>query len=360
LHTASAQYRVLANWGTVDYLMDESEFFIIDNYAPMNVKVDLATATGIKYLSGVWTNGPVTLKINGGWDLTGTEYEIEIDGKTIDTAPGNFSSLIEGAGIHQVRVTTFDPLKNTAEIAVYEVKIDPEAPLVPEIATEAISGQNGGGKVTFTFKQDPGGSGNDLLTLPDSTTQNASTGTAVWNVKEDGTYNLSLSDHASNVTTFAVTLKKGQVEVIDIVVTPVPDVTATPDGPQGTETPTSAPSGSGATSSIPEGVKLPIMVLAGLGLLILLLPPNVKIVYTVIGKDGKPRKKTKWRWVIPPNNKDLKVKVDDATTYEVTLSRILTRSIRGGSLTIEPKNSQPTQTRADVPDKAKGKFTANY
>ncbi|MPM96455.1 hypothetical protein SDC9_143618 [bioreactor metagenome] len=150
------------------------------------------------------------------------------------------------------------------------------------------------------------------------------------------------------------------MDVIDIVVTPVPDVTSTPTGPQGTETPTSAPSGSGATSSMPEGVKLPIMVLAGLGLLILLLPPNVKIVYTVIGKDGKPRKKTKWRWVIPPNNKDLKVKVDDATTYEVTLSRILTRSMRGGSLTIEPKNSQPTQTRADVPDKAKGKFTANY
>lgn len=360
LHTPSAKYRVLANWGTKDFLMDESEFFTIDNFAPMNVNVDLTTTTGIKYLSGVWTNGPVTLKINGGWDLTGTEYQIEIDGNTVDTAPGNFSTLIEGSGVHHVRVTTFDPLMNTAEIAVYEVKIDTEAPLVPEITTQTISGQAKGAKVLFTFKQDPGGSGNDLLTLADGSTLNAATGSTEWDLSQDGTFNLTLNDHAGNSTTFAVSIEKGQGSLTDVVVTPVPAVPATPEPEQNPAKPTNAPSGSSGESALPEGVKVPILVLAGLGLLILLLPPNVKIVYTVKGKDGKPQKKTKWRWVIPPNNKALKVKVEDAANYEVILSRILTRSMRGGSLTIEPKNSQLVQTRADVPDNAKGKFSANY
>lgn len=232
--------------------------------------------------------------------------------------------------------------------------------MVPEISTQSISGQTNGGKVLFTFKQDPGGSGNNVLTLPDGITVSAATGTAEWDVKEDGTYNLSLSDHAGNSTTFAVSIKHGQGSLSEVVVSDGPNVTATPEGSQTPAAPTKSPNGSAGEGTLPQGVQLPLMVLAGLGLLIILLPPNVKIVYTVVGKDGKPRKKTKWRWVIPPNNKALKVKVDDATTYEVILSRILTRSMRGGSLTIEPKNSKPVQTSADIPDNAKGKFSANY
>lgn len=361
LHTASAQYRVLANWGSRDYLMDESDFFVIDNHAPINVQVDVVTQMGLQYTSGKWTNGPVTLRINGGWDLTGTEYEIEIDEQMSDVQQGLYNALIETAGVHHVRVITCDPLKNEAVIAEYEIRIDREAPLVPEVKAEPANDQ-GGTRVTFAFKEDPGGSGNDQLVKKDGTAQDASTGSLVWENVADGQYPLSLSDHAGNVTTFVVRIANGNPVISDIVETNSSENSSTSSSNDssvnGSGEPVSGPKGGGF--ALPAGAELPLGILGGLGLLILLFPPNLKIVYTVTGSDGKPRQKTRRRWVLPPNNKKMKVKVEDAQQYEVIMSRILTRSMRGGSLTIEPKNKQPLQTKADVPDNAKGKFKANY
>lgn len=363
LHTASAQYRVLANWGTNDYLMDESDFFVIDNYAPRDVRVDLTTQEGIKYASGDWTNGPVTLKVNGGWDLTGTEYEIVIDEKTTEVGKGTFNSLIEGAGIHSAKVFAYDPLKNIAEIANYEVKIDPEAPLVPDIQVEPLAGQNAGGKLDFIFKDDPGGSGNNQLTLPDGTKLSAADGKVVWEVAQDGTYPFTLNDNAGNQTSFAVTLQNGQASVIGVVVTPAPIASETPATPQSTSTltnPGSTSANPGAGGGVSTGVLASVAVLGLLGLLLLLFPPNLKVVFTIRDANGKQHQKTQWRWVLPPNNKKMKVKVKDADAYEVTMGRILTRSMREGTLTLEPEQRSLMQATVEIPKNAKGKFKANF
>ncbi len=59
--------------------------------------------------------------------------------------------------------------------------------------------------LTFAMQEDPGGSGNDRLLLPDGTTISAADG-ATYAVTKNGTYSFTLYDVAGNQRTFRYTV----------------------------------------------------------------------------------------------------------------------------------------------------------
>ena len=100
--------------------------------------------------------------------------------------------------------------------------------------------------------------------------------------------------------------------------------------------------------------------LFGLILLVLLLWPNVKIVYFYRLADGSLRKVVRRTWAFKPRDGNLRIKVKDADAYEVTLGRGLTRSVRGGSLTIQPENSTDATFNAPIPKDTLNRFKTDF
>jgi hypothetical protein len=95
-------------------------------------------------------------------------------------------------------------------------------------------------------------------------------------------------------------------------------------------------------------------------LIIILLWPNVKITYLYRRADGKMRKKTQYKRVFTPSSKKIKIKVKDADSYEIVFSRWLTRTMRSGSLTLQPEHVLVVNPLIDVPDDAKNRFTSSF
>ena len=94
--------------------------------------------------------------------------------------------------------------------------------------------------------------------------------------------------------------------------------------------------------------------------LLLLLWPNVKIIYYFKQADGKVKKKTQYKWAVAPDDDELEIKVKDADRYEVILSRWLTRSVRGGSLTIKPQQFTAGLSTVEIPDNTRNRFKGSF
>jgi len=97
-----------------------------------------------------------------------------------------------------------DEFGNTANLGGYLARVDKQQPAEPDIS-ESISG--GAVVLSFNFRADPGGSGNNKITLPDGTVVSAAD-QPTFTATKNGTYNFSLTDVAGNRKTFTYTVSK--------------------------------------------------------------------------------------------------------------------------------------------------------
>jgi VCBS repeat-containing protein len=366
LHTNSAHYRVLASGDQSDVYVAYSNYFTIDNRAPANVITALTTTAGNPYTPDTWTHLPVIVSARGGFDLTGILVKIYEGDVVLATGSDSAKTTISAPGVHKVSIVAVDPLGNQVILGTYTIKIDVLPPEKPSVevntssASPAVGGDSptSGGTIVFSFPSDPGSSGNSTLILPDGKTVPI-TEDYSWTTDQDGTYTFTVVDAAGNETTLLIVVTGG--EIVSQTVADDSQPTATPT----LEATIAAVFGGSADSALVAGWNwntgaktfgIPFGLLV---LLIFLFFPNVKIIYYKRGKDGKVDQVTRWKFALPSKTKTLKVKVNEADNYEVVLSRALTRSLRGGSLTIESKGSKLGGSTS-IPDNAKNKFKANF
>jgi hypothetical protein len=133
--------------------------------------------------------------------------------------------------------------------------------------------------------------------------------------------------------------------------------TATP-----TATPSALPSIVAPAKPFPpaSGTGLCLGVILGIFLILLLCWPNVKIVYLYRKADGGMRRVVRYRRVFAPRDDALNIRVKGADAYEITLSRWLTRSVRGGSLTIHPQGGAAGQWTTSIPKETKDRFKMRF
>ena len=366
LHTSSARYRVLAVGDRYDAYVAYSNNFVIDNRAPANVITALTTTAGNSYTPDTWTHLPVIVSARGGFDLTGILLKISEGNQVLATGTDSTKASISSPGVHTVSITAVDPLGNKVTLGTYIIKIDVLPPDKPDVAVNTSSDQmtsggdspTSGGTIVFTFPDDPGSSGNSTLILPDGRSVSI-TDAYSWTTDQDGTYTFTVVDVAGNETTLLIVVTGGEIvsQTVQNVTKPTPTPTL--------EATIAAVFGGNADSALVEGwnwsasaknIGLPFGLLL---LLIFLFFPNVKIIYYKRGKDGKANRVTRWKFALPSNKKELKIKVNEAESYEIILSRALTRSLRGGSLSIDPKGPRSGGSTA-IPKDAQNKFKASF
>jgi len=170
----------------------------VDKDAPTGTIVTMQTADGRTYTAGTWTNQTVTVVANSSVDASKVTYYYDMDGGTSAAGTG----MDVTAGVHTVNIKAVDEYGNTTIVGGYLARVDKQQPAVPEIR-ESISG--GSVVLTLTLQTDPGGSGNDKLTLPDGTTVKA-TGNPTFSAAKNGTYNFTLTDIAGNRRVFSYTV----------------------------------------------------------------------------------------------------------------------------------------------------------
>ena len=175
----------------------------VDKDAPKDTIVAMKTADGRTYTAGTWTNQTVTVVASSAVDASKVTYFYDMDGGTSAAAAG----MDVTAGVHTVNIKAVDEYNNTATVGAYIARVDKQQPAVPEIR-ESISG--GSVVLTLTFQTDPGGSGNDKLTLPDGTIVKAG-GNPTFSVAKNGVYSFTLTDVAGNRRTFTHTVSSADV-----------------------------------------------------------------------------------------------------------------------------------------------------
>ncbi len=172
----------------------------VDKDAPTGSVVTMRTADGRAYTAGAWTNQTVTVVAASAVDASKVTYYYAMDDGTSAAA----TSMDVVAGVHTVNILATDEYGNTTNLGGYLARVDKQQPAEPDIS-ESISG--GAVVLSFTFHTDPGGSGNNKITLPDGTV--ASVGDQpTFTVTKNGTYNFSLTDIAGNRRTFTYTVGK--------------------------------------------------------------------------------------------------------------------------------------------------------
>ena len=158
----------------------------------------MQTADGRAYTAGTWTNQTVTVVASSAADASKVTYYYDMDSGTSAAATG----MDVVAGVHTVNIKAVDEYGNTTVVGGYLARVDKQQPAVPEIR-ESISG--GSVVLMLTLQTDPGGSGNDRLTLPDGTTVRA-TGSPTFATTKNGTYSFTLTDIGGNRRTFTYTV----------------------------------------------------------------------------------------------------------------------------------------------------------
>ncbi len=196
--TDGLRFRVKASDAefTTDY--GYSGAMSVDRDAPLAVTVTMKTSDGRNYTEGTWTNKSVTVTGVSADDANEVTFRYALDGDAFEDA----DDMTVDSGVHSVYILATDVFDNAASFGGYLARVDKQAPVQPAIA-ESASGANI--VLQFTFRTDPGGSGNDYLVLPDGTTVNAK-GTPEYSVSRNGTYTFTLYDAAGNKTTFTYTV----------------------------------------------------------------------------------------------------------------------------------------------------------
>ncbi|MEN6635523.1 MAG: Ig-like domain-containing protein, partial [Clostridiaceae bacterium] len=172
----------------------------VDKDAPTGTIVTMRTADGRAYTAGVWTNQTVTVVANSSVDASKVTYYYAMDDGTSAAA----ASMDVVSGVHTVNILATDEFGNTTNLGGYLARVDKQQPAEPGIS-ESISG--GSVILAFAFHADPGGSGNNKITMPDGTTVNA-TDQVTFAAAKNGTYNFALTDVAGNRKVFTYTVSK--------------------------------------------------------------------------------------------------------------------------------------------------------
>lgn len=363
LHTSSARYRVLAESDSAIKFVAYSNYFVIDNRAPSGVTIKLQTSDGNPYVPGSWTHLPVTLSASGGWDLTGIQLRILAGSRQLASGTDRTSATVSDAGQQILTVVAEDPLGNQTTVGTFLVKIDVLPPAEPQLIQKSATASESsakGGKVVLHFPEDPGQSGNSTLLLPDGS-QIPIDGDYTWTAEENGEYTFIVIDNAGNQTQFIIAVTGGKVANLivsnPVEAQPTPTLMGTIEAMVNDHSQAvSTVAGWSWAAAAKAGGGIAALLL--LGLLLLLLIANVKITY-VHQSNGLTRKVTVLRITLPPNDKKLKVKVSQAESYSIKLSPVLTRSLRGGSITLLTQQGTSLGS-VDIPEKASGSFTAKF
>jgi hypothetical protein len=125
-------------------------------------------------------------------------FRYALDGDAFEAA----ENMAVTNGVHSVYVLATDVFDNAASFGGYLARVDKQAPAAPAVQ-ERTSGSNI--ILSFTFRADPGGSGNDYMILPDGTRTDAGDGPQ-YSVSRNGTYTFTLYDTAGNRTVFTYTV----------------------------------------------------------------------------------------------------------------------------------------------------------
>lgn len=220
LHTNKAKYRVTAYDSKEYSLSSDSDEFIIDNNAPIEVAVSLQDSNGDDIIEGNWIRS-ANFAVSGGNDLLDIRYFISIDsGAPFEATSGSINTFAED-GEHSVTISATDLLGNTAIVKRITFKIDTKAPLVPDISFAPEDYTSGIVNINFGLHQDPGGSGNYRLILPNGSELPAQDNMR-WQAGSNGTYRFTLFDVAGNKREFDVT--------VDWIDQSIPRITCQSDG----------------------------------------------------------------------------------------------------------------------------------
>jgi hypothetical protein len=297
----------------------------------------MTTADGVPYASGRWTNQSVRVNASGGSDLTGIHLELNENGAPIGTLDGQ-SLVVSQPGEHSAQVIATDPLGNTAVIAELIIRIDnlpPDEPVITQTETRE-------GQIVIQLTEDPGLSGIVTIILPDGT-EIPATQEITWTPEVEGEYTFILVDQAGNRRAVKVFAKPA-----------APDLGPAPEQAE-------KPAGPGSSIQAQGGLLGGLAAAASslcLFLLILFFWPNLRLEYDVRQPNGSLKRCVHRRRVFTPKDKDLVVEIPNADSYEVRFSRGLTRSMRGGSLTLQVRDSG--YLNANVPENAEGRFSASF
>ena len=173
------------------------ETFIIDNQAPQNVQA--ATTS-----SGSWNRQDVQFSLSGGRDLLKFKYEYSLDRSSWKQIGEGEKATFADNGTITVYYRAVDALENTYSSSV-EFRIDKLAPAQPQIKYSITNPTNKDVGVLLTLTQDPGGSGNAFVRLPDGA-QVPAGGAVSWYARENGQYSFTIYDNAGNSTVVPVSI----------------------------------------------------------------------------------------------------------------------------------------------------------
>ncbi len=207
--TDGLKFRVSARDSEFTSNYGYSAIITVDKDAPTGTIVTMRTADGRTYTAGTWTNQTVSVVASSATDASKVTYYYAMDGGT--SAAGTGMDVV--AGVHTVDITAMDEFSNTQKVGSYLARVDKQQPAEPEVS-ESSSGASI--VLSFTFATDPGGSGNNKITLPDGTSVNAADH-PTYAVTKNGTYSFSLTDVAGNRRAFTYTVSS--VDITKPVIT---------------------------------------------------------------------------------------------------------------------------------------------
>ncbi len=201
--TDKAQYKVEAIDSQASS-QDAGDRFIVDNVPPQHVTARLATETGT-IGDGVWTNSSIRFSLFGGTDLLPFTYSYRL------SESDDWAALTEGqevpfndTGVYTVQYRAVDELGNTYT-GGSSIRIDKVAPIAPQAVLTPTTRTTGSVTAAITLFDDPGGSGNATVTLPNRRHVPAAEFTS-WKADQNGNYNFALADNAGNLTGFTITV----------------------------------------------------------------------------------------------------------------------------------------------------------
>ncbi|MFZ7132114.1 MAG: Ig-like domain-containing protein [Eubacteriales bacterium] len=197
------QFRVNAFDGEYTSGYGYSGKVMVDKDVPKNIVVSMKTEDDRMYTTGTWTNQSVIVKAVSVEDASPVTFAYALEDKFYN----RMTKKIVTEGIHHVFIKATDAFENIDEFGGYLVKVDKQAPAVPNTSI-SLSGTKA--VIRFAFKEDPGGSGNNKLVPGKNTALNAVGSNLTWAVSANGKYSFVLYDNAGNSTQFSV-----RVDILD-------------------------------------------------------------------------------------------------------------------------------------------------
>ena len=215
LVTKAAAYKVEA-WDQDTCSEDTGETFIIDNQAPQNVTATLMTASG-NIKSSIWSNQDVAFSLSGGKDLLPFTYQYAINDNLF------YATLAEGEkvvftenGQYTIHYRAVDALGNIFEDSRV-VQIDKLIPAQPLITVSTTEPTNKPVVLALELLNDPGGSGNKTVVLPDGHSISAAEPIS-FTVGQNGVYTFVITDVAGNSREISVTVSNIDMQAPAITV----------------------------------------------------------------------------------------------------------------------------------------------